>query len=71
MKNLWLGTVGNTIADLLGVGVGGQALGMLGLGGAEAAEASSSLDIGSLVGSVAGGGVMAIVGVIKNAMNKG
>ncbi len=77
MSNLSLGTVGNTIAGLLGGGIGGQVLGMLGLGGgAEVAEAASSMDLSSILGSVAGGGVgggiiMAIVGFIKKAMNKG
>ncbi|MDH3648468.1 MAG: hypothetical protein OEQ53_02240 [Saprospiraceae bacterium] len=73
MKNLSLGTIGNSIAGILGGGLGGQILGMLGMsmgGGGEA------LDIGSIIGSVAGGGVgggavMAVVGLIKNAMNKG
>ena len=70
LKNLSLGKVGNSILGILGGGLGGQLLGMLGLdlGGAE-------MDITSILGSIAGGGVgggvlMAIVGFIKNAMNK-
>ncbi|SFZ89707.1 hypothetical protein SAMN05428642_101515 [Flaviramulus basaltis] len=76
LKNLSLGTIGNTIAGLVGGGLGGQLLVMLGLGdGAAATEAASSMDIGSIISSVAGGGVgggalMAIIGAIKNAMNK-
>ena len=75
MKNLSLGSLWNSIVGILGGGLGGTVLGMLGLGGAEAAEASSSMDLGSIIGSVAGGGVgggilMAIIGAIKNAMNK-
>jgi len=75
MKNSSLGTLWNSVAGILGGGIGGTVLGMLGLGGAEAAEASTSMDIGSILGSVAGGGVgggivMAIIGLIKNAMNK-
>jgi len=77
MKNLSLGAVGNTIAGLVGGGLGGQVLGMLGIGGGEAvAEAASGMDLSSILGNVAGGGVgggiiMAVVGFIKKAMNKG
>ncbi len=75
MKKFSLGTLWNSIVGILGGGLGGTVLGMLGLGGAEAAEASSSLDLESIVGSVAGGGVgggivLTIIGAIKNAMNK-
>ena len=75
MKKLSLGTMWNSIVGILGGGLGGTVLGMLGLGGAEAAEASSSMDLGSILGSVAGGGVgggivLAVIGAIKNAMNK-
>jgi hypothetical protein len=70
MKNLSLGTVGNSLLGVLGGGLGGQLLGMLGLdlGGAE-------MGLGSILGSVASGGVgggalMAIIGAVKNAMNK-
>jgi len=75
MKKFSLGTLGNSIVGILGGGLGGQLLGMIGLGGAEAAAASSGLDLTSILGSVAGGGVgggvvMAIVGMIKKAMNK-
>lgn len=70
-KNLSLGTLGNSIAGILGGGVGGQLLGMLGL----AAGGDGSLDLGSIIGSVASGGVgggalLAIVGAIKSAMAK-
>jgi uncharacterized membrane protein YeaQ/YmgE (transglycosylase-associated protein family) len=75
MKKFSLGTLGNSIVGILGGGLGGQLLGMMGLGGVEAAEAASSMDLTSILGSVAGGGVgggvvMAIVGMIKNAMSK-
>jgi len=70
MKNLSLGTVGNSLLGVLGGGLGGQLLGLLGLdlGGAE-------MGLGSILGSVASGGVgggalMAIIGAVKNAMNK-
>lgn len=75
MKNLSLGTLWNSVVGILGGGLGGTVLGMLGLGGAETAEAASATDLTSILGSVAGGGVgggilMAIIGAIKNAMNK-
>ncbi|WP_323787588.1 hypothetical protein [Psychroserpens sp.] len=75
MKKFSLGTLGNSIVGILGGGLGGQLLGMIGLSGAEAAAASSGMDLTSILGSVAGGGVgggvvMAIVGMIKNAMKK-
>jgi uncharacterized membrane protein YeaQ/YmgE (transglycosylase-associated protein family) len=62
-KNLSLGTLGNTIAGVAGGGVGGQILSaVLGSGSS-----------GSIVGNIAGSGVgsiivMALVGLIKNAM---
>ncbi len=73
LKKFSLGTVGNSIVGILGGGLGGQILGMLGMGGA--AAAGGGMDMGSIVGSVAGGGVggavlMAIIGVIRQAMSK-
>lgn len=70
MKQFSLGTLGNSIAGILGGGIGGQLLGLLGI-----ATGGGGMDIGSIVGSIASGGVgggvlMAIVGVIKNAVKK-
>lgn len=70
MKNLSLGTLGNSIAGLLGGGIGGQLLGMLGM-----ASGAGEMDIGGILSSVAGGGigggvVMAVIGMIKKAMAK-
>jgi uncharacterized membrane protein YeaQ/YmgE (transglycosylase-associated protein family) len=75
MKNFDLGTLWNSVSGILGGGLGGTVLGMLGLGGAEAAAASTGMDLSSILGSVAGGGVgggilMAIIGFIKKAMAK-
>ncbi len=78
LKNMSLGTMGNSIAGILGGGVGGKILDMI-MGGdgavAEATEAASGMDMSSVLSSVAGGSVgggvlMAIVGAVKNAMGK-
>ena len=71
MKNLSLGTLGNSIAGILGGGIGGQILGMLGM----TAGMDGGMDIASILGSVAaggvgGGGLMAVVSMIKSAMGK-
>lgn len=63
LKKFSMGTLWNSVVGILGGGLGAQLLGMLGL------------DLGGIVGSLAGGTVgggvlMAIIGVIKNAMNK-
>lgn len=71
LKGSSLGTLGNSIAGILGGGIGGQALGLLGMN----MGAGGGMDIASILGSVASGGVgggivMAIIGLIKGAMNK-
>ncbi|MCB0704185.1 MAG: hypothetical protein KDC34_02705 [Saprospiraceae bacterium] len=71
MKKLSLGTLWNSVAGIIGGGLGGQVLGMLGM----AATGDGSMDLASILGSVASGGVgggivMAIIGAIKNAMGK-
>lgn len=73
LKNLSLGTLGNSVAGLVGGGLGGQILGMLGAGAM--ASSGGGMDIGSIIGQVASGGVgggvlLAIVGVIKKMMAK-
>lgn len=70
MKENSLGTLGNSLAGILGGGLGGQLLGMLGM-----AANSGSLDLSGILTSIAGGGVgggalMAIIGVIRKAMAK-
>jgi len=45
LKNLSLGTVGNSIVGILGGGLGGQLLGMLGMGAGAAAGAEGGMDI--------------------------
>jgi hypothetical protein len=73
LKNISFGTLWNSLAGLVGGGLGGQILGsLLGLPGVGGAE---GLDIGALASQFAGGGVggaivMALVGMIKNALGK-
>lgn len=68
MKERSLGTLGNSLAGIVGGGLGGQILNaVLGMGG------GGGLDIGSIISSLAGGGVgggivMLVVGVLKNMM---
>jgi uncharacterized membrane protein YeaQ/YmgE (transglycosylase-associated protein family) len=72
MKDYNLGTLGNSIAGIVGGGIGGQILSAL---VPALAQQPGSMDIGSIIGQVAGGGVggailMVIVGVLKNMMAK-
>ena len=73
LKKYSLGTLGNSLVGILGGGLGGQLLAMLGVG--DAAAAGGSMDLASIVASIAGGGVgggvlMAIIGAIRQAMAK-
>jgi hypothetical protein len=70
MKDNSLGTMGNSIAGIVGGGLGGTILHMV-MG--TAAAGGGSLDLTTILSNVAGGGVggailMAIVGIIKNKM---
>ena len=71
LKNLSLGTLGNSLAGIVGGGVGGWLLGMLGLGGADA----GAMDVSGILGSIAGGGVgggavMSVIGALKSAFTR-
>jgi len=73
MKENSLGTLGNSIAGIVGGGLGGTILQAV-LGAA--ASSGGSMDLTSILSNVAGGGVggailMAIIGIIKNKMAKG
>jgi hypothetical protein len=68
---LSLGPIGDSIVGTLGGGLGGQLLGMVGVGGAGAGGS----DIGAigpsiLSGGAGGGALMAIIGVVRQAMAK-
>jgi hypothetical protein len=72
MKEKSLGTVGNSIAGIVGGGLGGVILQAV-MGGA--AAGGGSMDLTAILSNVAGGGVggailMAIIGIIKNKMAK-
>ena len=73
MKNLDLGTLGNSIAGAIGGAGGGTLLtALLPL----LQGAASNVDVGALVGQAVGGGVSgavltAIIGLIKNMMGGG
>jgi uncharacterized membrane protein YeaQ/YmgE (transglycosylase-associated protein family) len=74
LKKFSLGPLGNSIVGIIGGGLGGQLLAMLGAGDAGTA-AAGGMDVGSIVSSIAGGGIgggvlMAIVGLIRQAMAK-
>ena len=71
MKENSLGTLGNSIAGIVGGGLGGTILQMV-MG---TAAAGGGLDLQSILANVAGGCVggailMAIIGIIKNKMAK-
>jgi uncharacterized membrane protein YeaQ/YmgE (transglycosylase-associated protein family) len=70
MKKLSLGTVINSIVGIVGGGLGGQLLGLLNIG-----TGTGGLDLASILGSIAGGGVgggvlIAVIGLIKKALGK-
>ncbi len=73
MKENSLGTVGNSIAGILGGGAGGMIL--QSIMGSSSPAGGGSMDMTTILSNVAGGGVggailMAVVGIIKNKMAK-
>jgi hypothetical protein len=71
LKNFSLGTLWNSVVGILGGGLGGQLLGMLGMG----VGASGGMDLTGILSSVAAGGagggvLLGVVGMIKKAMGK-
>ena len=67
MKNFSLGTLWNSVAGIVGGGLGGSILGALGIAG------GGGGDIGAIIANVAGSGVgggvlLAIVGAVRKAM---
>jgi uncharacterized membrane protein YeaQ/YmgE (transglycosylase-associated protein family) len=75
LKNLNLGPIGNSIAGIVGGGIGGHLLNMVISSAGASGATSSGLDPSSILSSIGGGGVggaivMAIVGLIKSQMSK-
>ncbi|KJZ17976.1 hypothetical protein [Loktanella sp. S4079] len=71
MKNLSLGTLGNTIAGLVGGAGGGQLIALLGSGAALAGGGGDIMGMVTQAAGGAGGGAIltAIVGMIKSKMS--
>lgn len=68
-KDLSLGPVGNSIAGIVGGGLGGWVLGLFGVSG-EAATGVGAI-IGNILSSAVGGTIlMVVVGWVKKAMGK-
>jgi uncharacterized membrane protein YeaQ/YmgE (transglycosylase-associated protein family) len=72
MKENSLGTLGNSIAGIVGGGLGGSILQSI---TGNAATGGGSLDLATILSNVAGGGVggailMAVIGLIRNQMAK-
>ena len=70
IKKINMGTLWNSVAGILGGGLGGQILSLLGI----SAGGDGSLDVTSIIenvaaGGVGGGSVLAIVGVIKSMLS--
>ncbi len=70
MKKNSLGAVLNSIIGIIGGGLGGQLLNAIGIG-----TTTGGLDLASVIGSIAGGGVgggvlLAIIGLLKKAFAK-
>lgn len=75
LKNLSLGTAGNSVAGAVGGGLGGLLMTMFGGDAGAVAEAAGSLDLGAILQSVAGGGVggailTLVAGMLKKALVK-
>ena len=78
LKNISLGTLWNSVAGIIGGGLGGKLLGILipSLGAVAASTTGGAgIDIGAIIAQLAGGGVgggalMAIIGVIRSMMAK-
>lgn len=76
LKQFNLGPLGNSIAGVIGGGLGGQFLSSILTGGAAAPGAGGPLDVGALLTQIVGGGVgggvlLVIAGIIRQTMGSG
>ncbi len=74
LKNISLGTLWNSVAGIVGGGLGAKILAVL-LPVLAANAGGGGLDLGAIIGQIGGGGVggavlMAIVGMIKASMKR-
>lgn len=72
-KNLSLGMLGNSVAGIVGGGIGGKLIAIL--LPALAAKAGGGMDIMSILssvlsGGVGGGGLMAVIGMVRGMLAK-
>ena len=75
LKNMSLGTAGNSIVGIIGGGIGGKLLGMMGAAPDAAAAVAGGTDIGAIIGQLVAGGVgggvlLVVVGALKGMMAK-
>lgn len=76
LKGFDMGTMWNSVAGIVGGGLGGQIMGQLGIDpGAASAAASGSMDIGSIVSQIGGGGIggavlLVVASYVKKMMAK-
>jgi uncharacterized membrane protein YeaQ/YmgE (transglycosylase-associated protein family) len=74
LKNFDMGTLWNSVAGIVGGGLGGQIMGQLGIDpGAATAAASGSGDLASIVSQIGGGGIggavlLVIAGIVKKML---
>jgi hypothetical protein len=76
LNNLSLGGLGNSLAGLIGGGIGSQVLNsMLGAGAATAAAAGGDIDLSGILTQILGGGagggvMMMLVGLLKQMFQR-
>ena len=75
LKNMSLGTAGNSIVGIIGGGIGGKLLGMMGAAPDAAAAVAGGTDFGAIIGQLVAGGVgggvlLVVVGALKGMMAK-
>ncbi len=72
LKNFDMGTLWNSVAGIVGGGLGGQIMGQLGI---DPGAAAGGGDLASIVSQIAGGGVggailLVVAGYLKRMMSK-